>query len=167
MTVLRWSALIAVALPLLAFGGLFLGGPERVWEIVGGPADQGAVDLSALIRSPTPNDALACSPGACDGVTDVELPLYRDRPAALLDRLDAIVLGDPDVARVDDGGRQDYRRYVARTPLLRFPDTIDAEALPGSDGTRLRLYSRSLLGASDFDANGARLENWTAQLRAN
>ncbi|HDZ71768.1 MAG TPA: DUF1499 domain-containing protein [Aurantimonas coralicida] len=167
MKSLRWFVLVAVALPLLVFGGVFLAGPERVWELFGGPADQGAVDFSTLARRSTPNDALACSPDACDGVTDVELPLYRDPPAALLDRLDAIVLVDSDVARVDDGGRQDYRRYVARTPLLRFPDTIDAEALPGSDGTRLRLYSRSLLGASDFDANGARLENWTAQLRAN
>ncbi len=165
MTVLRWFALMAVALALLALGGFFLTGPERVWERLGGLADQGVIDFSDLSRSPTSNDALACSPGACPGEIDVALPLYADAPAALLARLDAAVLADRNVARVDDGGRRDYRRYVARTPLLRFPDTIDAEAVPGGGGTRLRLYSRSLLGASDFGANAERLNAWAGFLQ--
>jgi len=158
-------ALILVAILLLGICGFFLAGPERVWELFGGPADQGAVDFSTLARRSTPNDALACSPGACDGEIDAALPLYEDAPAALLDRLDAIVLVDPDVARVDDGGRPDYRRYVARTPLLRFPDTIDAQALSGDDGTRLRLYSRSLVGKSDLGANAERLNAWAGFLQ--
>ncbi len=83
-------------------------------------------------------------------------------PAALLARLDVAVLADRNVTRVDDGGRPDYRRYVARTAILRFPDTIDAEAIPGDGGTRLRLYSRSLLGKSDLGANAERLEGWRA-----
>nr|WP_256477787.1 DUF1499 domain-containing protein [Aurantimonas marianensis] len=93
------------------------------------------------------------------------LPLYQDAPAALLDRLDAFVLADRNVTRVDDGARPDYRRYVARTPVLRFPDTVDAEAIAGDGGTQLRLYSRSLLGHSDFGANAARLKVWAGWLR--
>lgn len=157
--------LIFLALFALALGGLFAAGPERLWEQVSGPADQGAVDFSALARRTTPNDALACSPGACNGAINLALPLYEDAPAALLDRLDAAVLADGNVTRVDDGARPDYRRYVARTPFLRFPDTIDAEALPGDGGTRLRLYSRSLLGRNDLGTNAARLNAWAGFLQ--
>lgn len=164
MTRLLRFVLILLAVIVLAAGGLFLAGPERLWEQLGGPADQGAIVFPDLSRSPTPNDALACSPGACSGGSDIELPLYQDAPAALLDRLDQAVLADPNVTRVDDRAAPNYRRYVARTPVLRFPDTIDVEALRGDGGTRLRLYSRSLLGKSDLGANSERLETWKRRL---
>lgn len=164
--------LLLIAIAAIVFllaatvGGFFLYGPERLWERVGGPPDQGPVDFASLRRSPTPNDALACSPEACPsgGPVDLTLPVYSRQPSALMERLDATLAGDSNVSRVDDGSRPHYRRYVVRTPLLRFPDTVDAEASSAPAGTVLRLYSRSLLGKGDLGANRRRLEQWAAQI---
>ena len=164
-TLLAVALAIVVAL-VVAVGAFAAIGPESVWERVAGPADQGPADFTSLRRRPAPNDALACSPGLCEALmVDVPLPTYPEPPEALLQRLDAVVRADPDVKRVDDGQKPTYRRYVARTPVLRFPDTIDAEAVEGEAGTGLRLYSRSLLGRGDFGTNKARLKSWTSRAR--
>ena len=156
------ALLVALVVAVGAFAAI---GPESVWERVAGPADQGPADFASLRRRSVPNDALACSPGLCQALmVDVPLPTYREPPEALLQRLDAVVGADPNVTRVDDGQKPTYRRYVARTPVLRFPDTVDAEAVEGEAGTGLRLYSRSLLGRGDFGTNKARLKSWTAGL---
>ncbi len=160
-----------VVIAAFAAGGLVFYGPERLWTQFGGPADQGAVEFARLKRSPTPNDGLACSPGACAGagIVNVPLPFYEAEPSALLNQLDKLVLGDPNITRVDEGSRADYRRYVARTPVMRFPDTIDVETedADGSvDGTVLRMYSRSLLGESDLGTNKQRLTDWAARIAA-
>ena len=61
--------------------------------------------------------------------------------------------------RVDDGRDPAYRRYVFRSPVFAFPDTLAARAVTEAGaGTALMLYSRSLLGRGDFGANRARLE---------
>lgn len=161
-------AIGALALVLAAtVGGFFLYGPERLWANVAGPADQGPVDFARLSRSPTPNDALACSPGGCpSGDVDLALPVYPSAPADLMGLLDRTIGGDASVERVDDGSQATRRRYVVRTPLMRFPDTVNAEATSIAGGTALRLYSRSLLGRGDFGANLARLRSWAAMIGA-
>lgn len=169
MKYVLWGLAGLVATAALAAGGLFLYEPERLWNQLGGRADQGAVDFARLKRSPTPNDSLACSPGACAGdrIVDVPLPFYEAEPNTLLGHLDKLALGDPDISRADDGSRPSYRRYVARTPIMRFPDTIDVEAekADGSvEATVLRMYSRSLLGESDLGTNKERLADWAKRL---
>ncbi|MEH6718273.1 MAG: DUF1499 domain-containing protein [Aurantimonas endophytica] len=138
---------------------------ETLWTRLAGPADQGPVDFAHLQRRSVPNDALAASPGAASGKVDLALPVYADAPDALLRRLDAYVAGDGNSERVDDRANPTYRRYVVRTRLLRFPDTVDAEALPAEGGgALLRLYARSQLGKGDFGANAKRLARWAAGL---
>ena len=158
-----------VVIAAIAAGGFALYGPERLWTKLGGAADQGEVDFARLKRSPTPNDSLACSPSACagDGLVDVALPFYDAEPNVLLNRLDELILRDPNIVRVDDDSRPDHRRYVARTPLMRFPDTVNVEAADADgsvEATVLRMYSRSLLGESDLGANKERLAAWAARL---
>lgn len=136
-------------------------GPARIWSTIAGPTDQGPVDFDRLTRSPSPNDALACSPGVCDDAAEIVLPVYAARPDTLLDRLDAVLFDGPlsgDAERVDDGTDPNRRRYVVRTRLMRFPDTLNAEARATDGGTALLLYSRSLLGRGDFGANAERLK---------
>lgn len=158
MKLARRTAIVVTSTLALAVTAFFGFGPERVWKRVAGPAGQGAVDFANLVRRSTPNDALACSPRSCPAVADIELPFYVPPPGELIARLDTILRGDRNIVRVDDGARATYRRYVARTPLMRFPDTLDAEATSGAGGTALILYSRSLIGSDDFGANAARLE---------
>lgn len=152
-------------LPLCAGGGFVLIGPARVYTWIAGPADQGAVDFATLQRRSTPTDSLACTPGLCRSRIDLSLPVYAEPPEQLMQRLDAVVLADArNLTRVDDQSRPAYRRYVARTAAMRFPDTIDAEARPFKGGTGLMLYGRSQLGVGDWGVNRARQEGWIARL---
>lgn len=159
------ASLVVLALAALAVGGFFAVGPERIWARIA-DADQGPVDVAHLRRRTVPNDSLACSTGFCARKADFALPVYAVAPSALMAALDAAVLADPDVSRVDDGSRADYRRYVARTPIMRFPDTVDALAGPAGKGAGLVLYSRSLFGRGDWGANRERLEGWAKALGA-
>lgn len=158
--------LAKAALVLGALGGglIFLVGPERVWARLG-PTDLGPVDFAALIRSPTPNDALAATPGALPDTApapDFTLPAYDDPPDRLLARVDTVA---------EAGGAETVaagpttRRYVTRSPKLRFPDTTVVEAVALPDGrTGLRVYARASIGVSDLGANAARLRRWLIDL---
>ncbi|NDV85589.1 DUF1499 domain-containing protein [Aurantimonas aggregata] len=138
---------------------------ETLWTRLAGPADQGRIDFARLERRKVPNDALAASPGAVSATVDRALPVYAEPPEALLRRLDVRLADDRNVERVDDRASPTYRRYVVRTALLRFPDTVDVEAGPDASGhTLLRLYARSQLGKGDFGANAKRLAAWTEGL---
>ena len=61
---------------------------EALWTRLGGPADQGPVDLATLTRRSVPNDSVAASPGATSARVDVALPVcaqqygipYRSAP---------------------------------------------------------------------------------------
>ena len=74
-----------------------------------------------------------------------------------------IAAADPTAERVDDGTNPAYARFVARSRLMRFPDTVDIEAVVLDDGrTGLRAYGRAQLGRSDRGVNRARLKVWLA-----
>ncbi|WP_167591853.1 DUF1499 domain-containing protein [Jiella endophytica] len=146
-------------------GGFVIAGPKRVWEWIGGPADQGPVDFDHLVRRRVPNDALACSKGTCRQRVDFELPHFDAAPQLIMARFDPVVIAMGQGKRVDDGRDETYRRYVFRSRVLEFPDTLDARATIAGDGrTALKLYSRSLLGRGDFGANRQRLRRIAADL---
>ena len=56
--------------------------------------------------------------------------------------------------------------YVDRSRMLGFPDYVSVKAAPEGEGARLSAYSRLRFGRDDFGVNRARLEDWTARLRA-
>ncbi|WP_158215819.1 DUF1499 domain-containing protein [Notoacmeibacter marinus] len=152
------AAAIAV-LAIVAFLGLVLYGRTTGWETATRSADQGAYDFAASPRSATDNDALACSEGLCEK-PDIILPKpSEDAQAAFAELAHRIATETDDVERVDDGADPAYRRYVVRTPLIRFPDTVDIRWSPEG----WRAMSRSLIGRSDLGANEARLRRWFGQ----
>ncbi|NDW05117.1 DUF1499 domain-containing protein [Jiella pacifica] len=143
----------------VAAAGFFAIGPRRFWRFVAGPADQGPVDFATFSRRSVPNDALASSKGASTQPVDLILPTYRTSPIALMGALDDAARSSGRAERVDDGTEPAYRRYVFRSRVFEFPDTLDARAVGRPDGeTSLILYSRSQLGRGDFGSNRARLE---------
>ena len=157
--------LIILLLPLVAGLGFIAVGPEHVYTWIAGPADQGGVDFATLQRRSQPTDSLACTVHLCRIRVDLPLPVYAETPAVLMERLDAVVLADiGNLTRVDDGSRPNYRRYVARTAAMRFPDTIDAEAQTIAGGTGLMIYGRSQLGTGDWGVNLGRQRGWAAGL---
>jgi len=135
-------------------------GMARIWRSLFGPPDLGPVDFATLERRSTPNDCLVCPRDLCSrAAPDIEPPVY---PLAA-ERLRAIareaILAEPDVTQVQSDGPQD--RYVVRTRLLRFPDTVDVKVVAlAEDRSTLALYSRSQIGRSDFGTNQRRLRRW-------
>ncbi|WP_158555152.1 DUF1499 domain-containing protein [Fulvimarina endophytica] len=146
-------------LGVLAAIGFVTLGPKRVWRIAG-EADQGSVDWDRLQRSANPNDAFAASLGASATPADITLDPFDGEPSELVRKVDAYLRSNalPETfERVDDGRDPLYRRYVARTPMMGFPDTLNVAARRVGDRTGLLLYSRSLVGKSDLGANRKRI----------
>lgn len=146
---------IVVAVPV----ALALIGRERAWSLIAGSADLGRYDFAAGRRRDTPNDALACTQGACAS-PDVVIPATTLSPAAAIEAAESRLRGiERFTERVDDRSDPDYARFVVRTPLMRFPDTIDVLADASAAGeTWIKAYSRSQLGRSDLGANRNRLQ---------
>jgi uncharacterized protein (DUF1499 family) len=136
------------------------GGIGWVWGLFG-PADQGPVDFATLQRRSSPNDALVCPSWLCSAAPDIAAPLYALPADVLRKTIIAVILRDPNAVQVAEGGASRSDRFVVRTPLLRFPDTVDLMVIPlGPDRSTLALYSRSLVGRGDLGANLARLRRW-------
>ncbi len=157
--------ILAIAGFGLAVMRAFPGSPfgiDRLWAAFG-PADQGAVDFTRLARRVSPNDALACPPGLCAAaVPDIVSPVWDVPYHELRERLRTAVLATKgEAVQVAEAipGRGD--RFVVRTPLMRFPDTVDVMVLPAEGGkSTVAIYSRSLIGRSDLGANLARIKGW-------
>ncbi len=137
-------------------------GIERLWGALFGSPDLGPVDFTRLVRRSTPNDALACPKGLC-GTTkvDLETPVYALPHNELSALMRSFVEAEPGAVRVAEaaGGRGD--RYVVRTSLMRYPDTVDVLVLPAEGGrSTVAIYSRSQIGRSDLGANLARIRRW-------
>jgi uncharacterized protein (DUF1499 family) len=142
-------------------------GVARFWERIAGPPDLGPVDFSAVTRSPTGNDALFCPKGLCGAApVDGEPPVFAVPVSRLRDAVRVIEVNDPDIFALPRDEQRVQDRYLARTRLMRYPDTINVRfiELPGGRST-LALHSRSQLGRKDFGVNKARLEDWISQLR--
>lgn len=167
LTLLAIAAFLATAAFALAvMRGDRSYGISALWETVAGPPDLGAVDFAAISRSATGNDALFCPPGLCTGSRpDGVSPVFATTVQRLRDAIRVIEVNDPDLfflAR-DDSLPQD--RYLARTPLLRYPDTINVRFHDlGQGRSSLSIYSRSQIGRSDFGVNRARVGAWLTEL---
>ena len=151
--------LVVIAIAFVTYGR------ENTWTLVAGPPDMGIYDFTAMPRSSTANDVLACTEGLCDGKADFVLPALDATPGEAISRLDSTLEGAPRVRRVDDGSDPDYARYVTWSPTMRFPDTTDIRAVALEGGkSGLKVYARALVGQRDFDANTARIREWIAKI---
>lgn len=148
---------------LLERTGRGLGPWGGLARLIGRARDLGPVSFSTLVRRTTPNDALACPADLCRAATpDLEAPTFPVPASELRGRLEALVRDEPRTdylhEGIDDIGRA---RLVQRSALLRFPDVIDVEIIAvDSSRSTVALYSRSVIGISDFGVNRARLARW-------
>lgn len=136
-------------------------GLDRLW----GNPDLGPVAFETLRRRSSPNDALVCAPDLCPAKADIVPPEYQGPPEALRRAMREALASERGLAlvHVDDAALTD--RYVQRTELLGFPDTIVIRfvARPRDRSTVL-IYSRSKLGWSDLGTNRARVVRWLSRL---
>lgn len=151
-----------VLLLLAAVAGAAL----AVWPRLG-TADLGDVDFATLARRESPNDALACTPQFCAASADVAAPVFALPPAEVLRAVQQAVAGEPRLEQVAADAESGTLRYVQRSRLMGFPDTISVKVMPVPDGgSTVLLYSRSKLGQSDMGVNRARLERWIGLIEA-
>lgn len=50
--------------------------------------------------------------------------------------------------------------WIARTPIMRYPDYVSIRLIPEDTGTRIVAFSRSRFGFGDRGVNRARLGRW-------
>jgi hypothetical protein len=167
----RFGLLVTIPLVIaagaaVAAGAFFAIGPERVWQRFG-PADLGDVDFATLQRRETPNDALACRPEFCAANSDLEAPLFARPVPEMFSVVEAAVAGEHDLQKTAQDESQGTLRYVQRSRLMRYPDTINVKVAATPDGgSAVLIYSRSQIGRSDLGVNRARIERWIKLIEA-
>jgi uncharacterized protein (DUF1499 family) len=155
-----WNTLLSGLLGFLAIvAGLFLVvGPVKVWTWLG-PADLGPVAFETLQRRKSPNDALACPQGLCTAKIDVPSPIYKGSAKELREAFAKVIVLEPQVERVDTNNDTLTDRYVQRSKLMQYPDTLVVQFIDRPDGrATLALYSRSQVGESDLGVNRQRID---------
>lgn len=127
----------------------------------------GSVDFATLEKTAKPNQALICPEDQCARAEpDTFAPIFDVSANELERALLSVLESESDLTRVDDGSDKFSLRFVQRTRLLRFPDTIRIRILPLGEGrSTLAAYSQSQVGQSDLGINRQRLERWLGKLR--
>ena len=76
-----------------------------------------------------------------------------------------VIATEPRITLIERNDTTLTERYIQRSALLKFPDTIVVRYIEQPEGgTTLAIYSRSQLGHSDLGVNLARLERWLRKL---
>ena len=171
------TLLFALAAVTLILGIFFLRDREAFWERVAGAPDPVPPAITMILPTGRPNEAMACPEGFCpawpEAIASPELALSAEE---LAERLDAAMGGkeaggeaasEPDGPaswkRLDDGGDRLRRRYLAHSPLMRFPDLVTVEIVPlGDKRSSLAVHARARLGHSDMGANRKRVRQMLA-----
>ncbi len=142
------------------------GGIDDAYALLFGPPDLGPVDFETLSRRSSPNDALACPEGVCPaGASDIVTPVYPVSAPVLREIVRAVAARQPRTVLVFAARREGEDRFIARSRLMRYPDTVNVRIYGAGEGrSTLALYSRSQIGHSDLGANRARIETWLAAI---
>jgi uncharacterized protein (DUF1499 family) len=153
---------IAAALGVAIF---FAVGPATIWQLFG-PADLGSITFETLERRKSPNDALASPANFTRAQSDVTPPIFELNAVTLRAALDKAIATEPNVVRMDRNDATLTDRYVQRTSLMQYPDTIVVRLIDVGEGrATVAIYSRSHLGHSDLGANLARIKRWLEKLK--
>jgi len=161
-----WSTIFAIiaSIAVVALTAFFVIGPERFWAMAS-PADLGPVTFETLQRRKSPNDALACPQDLCVAKSDITPPVFAVSADELRSAFAKVIASEPRIEQVAADGAALTQRYVQRSRIMRFPDTIIVRFLDLGDGrSTLALYSRSQLGEGDMGVNRARIERWLGGL---
>jgi len=132
-----------------------------------GPPDQGSVDFTTLQRASSPNDALACPDTICVTRIDIVTPVFPVTGEELRLIVREVAREQPGTQIVYAARWEEEDRFVVRSKLMRFPDTINARIFgAGDEGAMLALYSCSQIGYSDLGVNEERIRAWLAAIEA-
>jgi len=81
--------------------------------------------------------------------------------ATLAQAFDRLALSHPNVTRLAGAPADLFTTYIARTPLMGFPDYISVRAIDlGNGRAALAVFSRARFGYSDRGVNRKRITAW-------
>lgn len=121
------------------------------------------VDFNGLVLPPSPNAHLAAPAGATAERHETT-PLLPVSPEAAWAALRMLGEGEARTWKMAEWPDRRQVQWVVRTRLANFPDIVVGQivSLPGGSG--MFLYSRSLIGYSDFGVNKRRIAEWRARM---
>lgn len=119
------------------------------------------VDFATLVLPASPNTCLL-TPATAPGRGHLHRDPFPVTPQAAFAAIHAVAAAEPRCFPLAAYPDRLQAQWVVRSRLMNFPDIVVAEVAPSGDGTGLWLYSRSLLGRSDFGVNQARVLAWLA-----
>ncbi len=125
-----------------------------------------AAEFTTLALTWKPNQFLVLPAGyKAQAKAHAESPVFARPPDQVLDALKRVALAEPRTTLLAEDRAKRRLALVQKSKTFRFPDFIDAEAVPLADGrTGLAIYSRAKFGIRDFGVNRARIERWLAAL---
>jgi len=119
------------------------------------------VDPVKAVKPLTPN-AFLWRPGEGAHAT----PVYQMDALSLARAFEAHVLSYPNVKRLAGSPDSLFVTYVARTPILRYPDYVSLRFLDlEGGGATLAVFSRARFGRGDFGLNRKRFLGWIEDFR--
>lgn len=119
------------------------------------------LDFATLVLPSSPNTCLL-TPTTAPGSGHLHRDPFPVPPAVAFAAIRAVAAAQPRTHALADYPDRLQAQWVVRSRLMNYPDIIIAECAPAGGGTGLWLYSRSLLGHSDFGVNQARVLAWLA-----
>ncbi|MGK7868584.1 DUF1499 domain-containing protein [Falsiroseomonas sp. E2-1-a20] len=121
------------------------------------------LNFAALQLPASPNTALLAPPGLTTQ-RHTTLPLLPVSLEAAWAALRMLGEGEPRCWKLAEWPELRQVQWVVRSRLANFPDIVVGQAVPLVGGAGIFLYSRSLIGYSDFGTNQRRMLAWRARL---
>ncbi|NKC30300.1 DUF1499 domain-containing protein [Falsiroseomonas selenitidurans] len=121
------------------------------------------VDFEHLVLPPSPNAHLAAPPGVTNERHET-IPLLPISPEAAWAALRMAGEGVPRCWKLAEWPDRRQVQWVVRTRFANFPDILAGQVVPLPGGSGFFLFSRSLIGWSDFGVNRRRVAAWRARL---
>ncbi|MBX9594211.1 MAG: DUF1499 domain-containing protein [Roseomonas sp.] len=121
------------------------------------------VDFNGLVLPPSPNAHLAAPAGATAERHETT-PLLPVSPEAAWAALRMLGEGEARTWKLAEWPDRRQVQWVVRTRLANFPDIVVGQIVPLPGGSGMFLYSRSLIGYSDFGVNKRRIAEWRARM---
>jgi len=162
-------SLLAIVAIVLILGAVFvLYGREKSWEALFGSPDMGPVEFATLQKTSRPNQVLLCPVDVCKaGTPDILPPVYAVPVDKLRDAFHQIISQEAHTEQVAADADRQTERYIIRTNLMRFPDTVCVKFIDlGNNTSTLAIYGQAQIGYSDRGVNEARVQRWLNALDA-
>lgn len=95
---------------------------------------------------------------------DARPPAYALDATELARIVDTVALAQPRTTRVAGTVESGHITYLARTPLMGYPDYVSIRVYATEMGSSFAAFSRARFGHSDLGMNRKRMEAWLAAI---